>query len=232
MPILVVCPGCKTSFHVHEKFAGKQGPCPKCKAVIAIPTADAKDQIVIHVPDEVAPGNKKSSTASAARSLKPITRPVSGITPVRIAIIAAVVILIFAMSWILKKQLQESIPLRIVGLIIVSVPICLAGYWFTKNEDLEAHGGIQVWIRSALCALAYAGLWGGFHFLPEDFIGQAWNWIFVAPPFLLVGGLIAFGAFEIDYGSGFLHYVFYLLVILALAAIAGLAMPWAGVKAI
>lgn len=41
MPILVTCPGCKAQFNVSEKFAGKQGPCPKCKAVITIPKGNA-----------------------------------------------------------------------------------------------------------------------------------------------------------------------------------------------
>src|SRR5688572_29605238 len=39
MPIQVTCPGCKAQFNVSEKFAGKNGPCPKCKAPIVIPAA-------------------------------------------------------------------------------------------------------------------------------------------------------------------------------------------------
>ena len=32
MAIAVICPGCKASFRVSDKFAGQTGPCPKCKA--------------------------------------------------------------------------------------------------------------------------------------------------------------------------------------------------------
>mgnify|MGYP000896189276 CR=1 FL=1 len=39
MAILVVCSGCRARFQVSDQFAGKSGPCPKCKAVIKIPTA-------------------------------------------------------------------------------------------------------------------------------------------------------------------------------------------------
>lgn len=41
MPIQVTCPGCKATFSVSEKFAGKQGPCPKCKAPIQVPKVAA-----------------------------------------------------------------------------------------------------------------------------------------------------------------------------------------------
>ena len=37
MPISVVCPGCKARFNVSDKFAGKKGPCPKCKTVLTVP---------------------------------------------------------------------------------------------------------------------------------------------------------------------------------------------------
>jgi hypothetical protein len=41
MAIAVTCPSCKAKFTVSDKFAGKQGPCPKCKAPITIPKAEA-----------------------------------------------------------------------------------------------------------------------------------------------------------------------------------------------
>src|SRR6187401_2984774 len=49
MAIDVTCASCKTRFQVSDKFAGKQGPCPKCKKIITVPTK--KDEVVIHVPE-------------------------------------------------------------------------------------------------------------------------------------------------------------------------------------
>ncbi len=37
MPINVICPGCHARFKVGDQFAGKTGPCPKCKTQIPIP---------------------------------------------------------------------------------------------------------------------------------------------------------------------------------------------------
>ena len=34
MAIDVTCPSCHTRFQVSDKFAGKSGPCPKCKNTI------------------------------------------------------------------------------------------------------------------------------------------------------------------------------------------------------
>jgi hypothetical protein len=39
-----------------------------------------------------------------------------------------------------------------------------------------------------------------------------WNWIFVLPPFVAVGGLVAYSTLDLEYGSGALHYSFYLVV--------------------
>ena len=54
MAINVVCPGCRSRFAVSEKFAGKTGPCPKCKQPIVIPTPAAKD-VVVHEPEPAQP---------------------------------------------------------------------------------------------------------------------------------------------------------------------------------
>src|SRR5688500_18302248 len=67
MAIDVTCAACKTRFQVSEKFAGKSGPCPKCKATIKIP--DKKDEVVIHAPEEA--GMK---TKTGQPIFKPILR--------------------------------------------------------------------------------------------------------------------------------------------------------------
>ncbi len=69
MAILVVCPGCKKSFNVDDKFAGKTGPCPKCKTKITIP--EKKAEVKIHAPDEFSGGGKG---VTGKLVLKPIAR--------------------------------------------------------------------------------------------------------------------------------------------------------------
>ncbi len=68
MPIPVVCPGCKVRFNVSEKFAGKKGPCPKCKVIITIPAA-AQPEIKIHEPQEYASAGKDQQG-------RPISKPI------------------------------------------------------------------------------------------------------------------------------------------------------------
>jgi len=66
MPIPVTCPGCLARFTVSDKYAGKQGPCPKCKQTITVP--DKSQEVVIHAPDD---GPKDSAGKPV---LKPIRR--------------------------------------------------------------------------------------------------------------------------------------------------------------
>ena len=42
MAIQVLCSGCGSRFAVSDRFAGKTGPCPKCKKPITIPTPAVK----------------------------------------------------------------------------------------------------------------------------------------------------------------------------------------------
>ena len=49
MSILVICPGCGAKFQINEKFAGKQGACPKCKTSIKVPSPD---DVKIHIGEE------------------------------------------------------------------------------------------------------------------------------------------------------------------------------------
>ena len=41
MAIAVLCPGCKSQFTVSDQYAGRTGPCPKCKKSITIPAVSA-----------------------------------------------------------------------------------------------------------------------------------------------------------------------------------------------
>ncbi len=79
MAIVVVCPNCRARFQVSEKFAGKQGPCPKCKGVITIPALD--EQVKIHEPEQFAEGGKD---AKGRAVLKPVARVETKVRPVMV----------------------------------------------------------------------------------------------------------------------------------------------------
>ncbi len=103
MAILVVCPGCKKSFNVDDKFAGKTGPCPKCKTKITIP--EKKAEVKIHAPEEFSGGGKG---VTGKLALKPIARQETRIKPLMAAVIGGAVAA--AIAWALVVRL--SLPNR------------------------------------------------------------------------------------------------------------------------
>ncbi len=120
MPIPVICPSCKGRFQVSEKFAGKQGPCPKCKFTISIPKLD--EQVKIHAPEEFSgPGGVAAKDAQGRAVLKPIAREKSRIQPIvliaaaaaaLVAVVAALLlrltrILGFGSSWPARSRLHR-----------------------------------------------------------------------------------------------------------------------------
>lgn len=245
MAIQVICPSCKTNFKVSDQFAGKQGPCPKCKAPIRIPKpevatppankangapagkADSKKpaappvEVKIHEPDTVGP---KTSTGRAV--IKPILRKETKVRMVPVIAIAGGAILTFLAAFILRKPLHELLWLRGLGLILISPALTVGGYWFLYNDELEPYRGRALWLRACICALVYALLWAGYLLLPADAATAAWNWIYLGPPFFLIGAGIAFAMLDLEVENAFFHYCFYVLVTLALGYTAGLKMPW------
>jgi hypothetical protein len=225
MPISVVCSGCKARFEVSEKFAGKQGPCPKCKTVIKIPEVVA-DEVKIHVPEEFASGGKDRKGRAIT---KPIPRTDTKVHPKIVAAIIVGSVLAVAVA-LVGRGLGEGAKyvLSGVGLLLIGPPIAVGGYFFLRNEELEAYRGIELWTRAALCALGYAVLWVVYWYLKEQtgIPADMYQWVFVAPVFIAAGGGLALAAFDIEYGSGALHYSFYLIVTLLLRAAIGFPPLW------
>lgn len=220
MSIQVICPGCHSRFKVSEKFAGKSGSCPKCKAQITVPTAD--QEVKVHAPDEFA-GTGRGVTGKLV--LKPIGRREMKVSPVAVAAVAGSVLVVGAVTWLTGSILREQLLIRGLGLLLISPPIAIAGYSFLRDDEFEPHGGRGLYIRAALCGLGYTVLWGVFgHVAATTLTGDLWMWIVVAPPFLVTGALCALACFDLDFGSGFFHYCFYLVLTMALRWAAG--MPW------
>lgn len=238
MAIQVTCPGCKKSFKVSEKFAGKQGPCPSCKAVIRIPAANAPaanapaaSEVVIHEPDAPAP-NAPNAPATAAQQAKKLLQPITWQEPklrtVPVLISVAVGVGMMVGAWLLGERLSqpEGFWLRAGLLFAVSIPICVCGYGMLRDEEAEPHRGRMMWLRAIIAATVYTALWAGYYFFVPNGMGQeAWEWFIIAPPLIGIGGLAGLACFDFDYATGCLHFGFYVLVTSLLGWLAHMP-PW------
>jgi hypothetical protein len=229
MPIPVVCPGCKIRFNVSEKFAGKKGPCPKCKTIIAIP-AEAQPEVKIHVPEQYASAGKDRTGRAIA---KPIPRQETKIKPNVVAAVGGCVLVVLVLCLVLRSGLRDSAPglqyiIVGVGLALISPPLAVAGYLVLRDPELEAYRGRSLWIRAALCGAAYALLWALYIPLRiSEVTGEPYQWLLVAPVFIGIGGGAALAAFDLDYTTGAIHYCFFLIVTLMLRSVIGLPYVWA-----
>lgn len=217
MSILVVCPGCKKSFQVNEKFAGKSGPCPKCKTLMKIP--EKSEEIKIHGGEQFSTGGRD---AAGKLVLKPIARKQFRLKPAIGVAIGAAAVVCLLVAWLGGRAGFFSHFLGAsLGLLVVSPGLVLAAYTFLYDDELEPFRGKELYIRAAACAAVYLVLWGVFLYVlgavqPEGM----WEWFYIVPPFLVVGGLTGWFAFDLEPGNGFFHYAFYALVTTILAWIA------------
>ncbi len=227
MPLNVVCPGCKKSFNVSEKFAGQKGPCPKCKAEIQIP--ELEDQVRVHAPETETLKDSKGKSVS-----KPILREDTKFNPMIAGAVGAGVIVVLVMAVILRRGPDsDPIPgiIPFLGAILFGPPLAFGGYSFLRSDELEPHTGKELWIRVASCAAAYAFLWGAFWFLSSQLGPFGFNGlVLIVPALVMAGGFAAFASLDLDYTMGLIHYAFYLLVTGGLAWFIGVEMfaPTAG----
>ena len=221
MAILVTCPGCMSRFSVDDKFAGKSGPCPKCKKTITIPTK--AEEVVIHAPEASGP---KDSTGKLV--LKPIKRRefrVSGRSMVAWGLgTLAAMGLALAMRW----GVTLPWPAWLAIAFALAIPLVMAGYEFLRDDELAGYTGRELWQRTLICAVAFAATWGMYGFLSWYFENKSLAdssvlqmAIYVAA-MVALGTAVSVGAFELEMGQSMLHYLFYLVITFLLAWIAGL----------
>ncbi len=222
MSIIVVCPGCLKSFKVSDKFAGKSGPCPKCKRILQVPTKET--EVVVHAPEAFAGGGK---SAAGKLITKPIARVNAKLRPVATTILAAAVVIVLVATWALGHAgLFDGIAIAAIGLLVISPPLTVAAYEMLRDDEFEPYRGWSLYLRSAACGCGYASLWGAFAMLsPYIVTGEVWNWFFILP-FVAIGALVPMGAFDLEFGDGLFHCGFYLVATLLLRWAAGMAPIW------
>jgi hypothetical protein len=227
MAISITCPGCKKTFKVDEKHAGKTGACPNCKAKITIPAK--QEEVKIHAPDEFAGGGK---SVTGKLLLKPIAREDARLKPALAASIGGGVLAAIVWALVVRFVATETGMLRNVlsgtGLLLVSPLLAMAAYAFLRDVELQPYRGVQLYIRAGACGLVYMILWGVFWYVKQQMAGSItpYMWFLIVPPFLAVGGMAGKLSLDLETSNGFFHYAFYVAATMLLGLIAGLGTPW------
>jgi hypothetical protein len=209
MPIPVICGGCKSRFTVSDQFAGRTGPCPKCKAPIEIPRITVKE-VTVHEPEAPAAtstGTGRIPTAPIVRFDKPVsTLVISAIVAGGLASIVSALLVRLACGpggappWLLA-----------IAAIVAAWPCVRIGYAIVRDRELEPYRGRSLLARTLICAAVYAALWGVRGFLPAELTTEMWQWLFIAPIFFFAGALAALATLDFDWGPGVAHFSLYLL---------------------
>jgi hypothetical protein len=217
MAILVVCPGCTSRFTVSDQFAGRTGPCPKCKKPITIPKPEAQ-AVTIHEPDRSS-GPSPAATAAAV-PFQSLDRPVP---PLAFAVGGAGAVALLLAAWLVPLVTGGPPPawLALTTAFLVGIPCAAIGYAALRNRELAAYTGWSLLMRCLACALVYAALWAVRGLIPADMTREMWQWLAIAPAFLLPGALAALVAFDLDWGTAATHFSFYVLFTALLRGLAG-----------
>jgi hypothetical protein len=217
MPIPVICPGCKAQFQVSDKFAGKKGPCPKCKTVITIP--EATPEIVIHAPKPEGP------TDSTGRPVfTPILRQDVVYSQTAIIAVVAAVVTVLLVAVIMGLASHGKGPptlMLILGAVALAPPLGIAGYAMLRDQEAVPYRGRTLFLRVVIASLVYALLWAGFAFFMGPPQYELHRLVFVVPVMVGIGGLAAYAALDLEFGQALMHYGLYLAVTVILSMLAG-----------
>ena len=226
MAITVICPSCRASFRVDDKYAGRQGPCPKCKATITIPKVE---KVVIH--DETV----TSTTAAAAQGTPQTKAPTHAIRPIArtevqfkalpAVLIVLAVLAAFGAAYMFRGLIGRSELIRVIGIFAVGLPASIGMYSILRNDELEPYRGQALWWRASVCSLVFTLLWVGFHFIPPDFISDAYVLIAFVQ-MIVIGGATAMVLFDLEFSSGAFNYLIFFATTILLGYVAGLPWPW------
>jgi len=229
MAIDVTCPACHTRFQVSDKFAGKSGPCPKCKKTIKVP--EKKDEVVIHAPEVSGP-----TDSTGVAILKPLTRKETRLGTAQIIAIVGSVVLVLVVAAVLRTQsMQIRQMAAMLGAVLLGPPLAFAAYTFLRDDELKPYRGQEVLLRSLACGLTYAALWGAywlvfaywFNFKPLPSGEPSWVAVGVAAAVMTaVGSVAAQASFELEIGGSVLNYAMYLICTVLLRFIMNMDPKW------
>ena len=203
MPIRVTCPGCHTRFNVSDKFAGKEGPCPKCKKVIKVP--DKSEEVVIHAPENLGPADTQGRPV-----LKPIERNETNLSQVQIVLVVAVIIGFFALAFMMRIMSgdKQNFPafLLWLGAIGIAVPVVFSTYSFLKDQELGSFTGSELWMRVGICSAVYAALWFAMPLMEYAFDGyELGSWASALGAMIGLGAAASMLMLDFDYLMGLVH---------------------------
>jgi len=218
MPIQVVCPGCKSRFSVSDEFAGRTGPCPKCKRPITIPKPAAQ-AVTIHEPEAPVVSSQGTGRVPTA----PITSTERPVSRLQFALVGIGAIGCLLGAWLTGATAPGKAPpwALATAAVALAFPCAAIGYRIARDRELEPYRGRALAIRVTICALVYAALWGVRALVPAEMTTEMWQWLYVAPIFFGLGALASFATLDLEWGAAVVHFSLYVLTTALLRWLAG-----------
>ncbi len=223
MPIPVTCPGCLTRFTVSDKYAGKTGPCPKCKKQLVVP--DKSQEVVIHVPETAGPKDTKGVAV-----LKPLKRAEFKLSGIELLL--AGVLSVCSVGFAIYARFGFSeVPWWIpaLGVLVLAFPLAWIGYTFFHDDELAEYSGKERLSRVGACAAVFAFSWGLYWFLAY-YLGSkslaqvdAVQFVVFVVLMFVVGTLGSMLSMELELGQSLLHYSMFFAATFILAMVMGLS---------
>ena len=227
MPIQVTCSKCFKRFQVSDKFAGKSGPCPNCKAQIKVP--DKSEEVVVHAPRDDAPKDSRGVSV-----LKPIKRQETDITRTGVALTILAVLAVFGGALAIRFWHQPpGTPLfaKVAGVVLLAPPLVWAGYQFVYDPEFEPYRGTELGIRVLILSAIFVAIWFVYAWAPAYVfeLDRAAEMSYMTLGITLcvmlaLGAIASVATFELEFFNGLIHAGLYFVATILLAIVSGVTL--------
>ena len=209
MSIRVTCTKCHTRFNVSEKFAGKEGPCSKCKTKLRVP--DKSEDVVIEAPAADGPVD------SAGRAvLEPVKRTETSLSTVQWTLIIGSIVCFLVVALLLRFSIEGAAEfplwLMVVSAVVIAPPLIFVAYAFLREQELDPYRGKELQARVGICAVVYSITWLAMPLACFAFNDnyETGSYIAAGIAMIFIGGFTGMFCFDFDFLMGSVHYGLYL----------------------
>jgi hypothetical protein len=143
------------------------------------------------------------------------------------ALVAAVVTVLLV-SVVVGLATKRNPPtfMLVLGAVGLAPALSLAGYAMLRDQESTPYRGMTLWLRVAITSLVYAVLWAIYRWIGEMWVThpppyELYSLLFIVPVMVGIGGLAAYAALDLEFGTALLHYGLYLAVTVVLSMLAG-----------
>jgi cation transport ATPase len=184
------------------------------------------DEVIVHAPEHSEAG---AIGVGGRHALKTYRRQDTKFKPLIFSAVAGFVLLAVLVAIVIRTSGKPpEMWLLALGAMALGPPCAWAGYTFLRDAELEPYRGTPLAVRTLICGLVFALMWGVYWFVGTQWGGpdafakglEIYQFIVLGAIPLGIGSFVSFVSLDLEPINAFLHCAMYFAVTVLLRWVA------------